>query len=293
MKSNTVKVLFLILFVLCIVGCQQGMEANTKKDKLNNDGIIVRRETVMSDGATKLIINNQNGLDNTYVEDVSSDLKEAFKEISSNYKNKNYEWEDTITVNLNGSDGVSNGMKNTITLYNVVGGNHLAYHELTHTLLGFGNLEANEFNTSNGYFTQEGIAVYLQERLDPEKKVFPTNSLKLDTIIRYLYDNKRLIPIEELISSEHRDEYYNSNDQNLANELLWKSYVQSGSLVKYLIDQYGKDNFLKIYNSSNLEKDIRLIYKKDIKELEKDWLHSIKSNNKPLNMDEKFRILFP
>lgn len=293
MKSNTVKVLFLILFVLCIVGCQQGMEANTKKDKLNNDGIIVRRETVMSDGATKLIINNQNGLDNTYVEDVSSDLKEAFKEISSNYKNKNYEWEDTITVNLNGSDGVSNGMKNTITLYNVVGGNHLAYHELTHTLLGFGNLEANEFNTSNGYFTQEGIAVYLQERLDPEKKVFPTNSLKLDTIIRYLYDNKRLIPIEELISSEHRDEYYNSNDQNLANELLWKSYVQSGSFVKYLIDQYGKDNFLKIYNSSNLEKDIRLIYKKDIKELEKDWLHSIKSNNKPLNMDEKFQILFP
>ncbi|MCA1203936.1 peptidase MA family metallohydrolase [Priestia flexa] len=293
MKSNTVKVLFLILFVLCIVGCQQGMEANTKKDKLNNDGIIVRRETVMSDGATKLIINNQNGLDNTYVEDVSSDLKEAFKEISSNYKNKNYEWEDTITVNLNGSDGVSNGMKNIITLYNVVGGNHLAYHELTHTLLGFGNLEANEFNTSNGYFTQEGIAVYLQERLDPEKKVFPTNSLKLDTIIRYLYDNKRLIPIEELISSEHRDEYYNSNDQNLANELLWKSYVQSGSFVKYLIDQYGKDNFLKIYNSSNLEKDIRLIYKKDIKELEKDWLHSIKSNNKPLNMDEKFQILFP
>lgn len=293
MKSNTVKVLFLILFVLCIVGCQQGMEANTKKDKLNNDGIIVRRETVMSDGATKLIINNQNGLDNTYVEDVSSDLKEAFKEISSNYKNKNYEWEDTITVNLNGSDGVSNGMKNTITLYNVVGGNHLAYHELTHTLLGFGNLEANEFNTSNGYFTQEGIAVYLQERLDPEKKVFPTNSLKLDTIIRHLYDNKRLIPIEELISSEHRDEYYNSNDQNLANELLWKSYVQSGSFVKYLIDQYGKDNFLKIYNSSNLEKDIRLIYKKDIKELEKDWLHSIKSNNKPLNMDEKFQILFP
>lgn len=293
MKSNTVKVLFLILFVLCIVGCQQGMEANTKKDKLNNDGIIVRRETVMSDGATKLIINNQNGLDNTYVEDVSSDLKEAFKEISSNYKNKNYEWEDTITVNLNGSDGVSNGMKNTITLYNVVGGNHLAYHELTHTLLGFGNLEANEFNTSNGYFTQEGIAVYLQERLDPKKKVFPTNSLKLDTIIRYLYDNKRLIPIEELISIEHRDEYYNSNDQNLANELLWKSYVQSGSFVKYLIDQYGKDNFLKIYNSSNLEKDIRLIYKKDIKELEKDWLHSIKSNNKPLNMDEKFQILFP
>lgn len=293
MKSNTVKVLFLILFVLCIVGCQQGMEANAKKDKLNNDGIIVRRETVMSDGATKLIINNQNGLDNTYVEDVSSDLKEAFKEISSNYKNKNYEWEDTITVNLNGSDGVSNGMKNTITLYNVVGGNHLAYHELTHTLLGFGNLEANEFNTSNGYFTQEGIAVYLQERLDPEKKVFPTNSLKLDTIIRYLYDNKRLIPIEELISSEHRDEYYNSNDQNLSNELLWKSYVQSGSFVKYLIDQYGKDNFLKIYNSSNLEKDIRLIYKKDIKELEKDWLHSIKSNNKPLNMDEKFQILFP
>lgn len=293
MKSNTVKVLFLILFVLCIVGCQQGMEANTKKDKLNNDGIIVRREIMMSDGATKLIINNQNGLDNTYVEDVSSDLKEAFKEISSNYKNKNYEWEDTIIVNLNGSDGVSTGMKNTITLYNVVGGNHLAYHELTHTLLGFGNLEANEFNTSNGYFTQEGIAVYLQERLDPEKKVFPTNSLKLDTIIRYLYDNKRLIPIEELISSEHRDEYYNSNDQNLANELLWKSYVQSGSFVKYLIDQYGKDNFLKIYNSSNLEKDIRLIYKKDIKELEKDWLHSIKSNNKPLNMDEKFQILFP
>ncbi|MCG7315591.1 hypothetical protein MHL30_21170 [Priestia flexa] len=293
MKSNTVKVLFLILFVLCIVGCRQGMEANTKKDKLNNDGIIVRREIMMSDGATKLIINNQNGLDNTYVEDVSSDLKEAFKEISSNYKNKNYEWEDTITVNLNGSDGVSTGMKNTITLYNVVGGNHLAYHELTHTLLGFGNLEANEFNTSNGYFTQEGIAVYLQERLDPKKKIFPTNSLKLDTIIRYLYDNKRLIPIEELISIEHRDEYYNSNDQNLANELLWKSYVQSGSFVKYLIDQYGKDNFLKIYNSSNLEKDIKLIYKKDIKELEKDWLHNIKSNNKPLNMDEKFRILFP
>jgi hypothetical protein len=75
------------------------------------------------------------------------------------------------------------------------------------------------------------LAVYLQEKLSPEKRVFPTNGLEIHSIMKYIISKKQHIPLKELVSNETFYIYFNSPDE----ELLWRSYIHSGSFVKYLI----------------------------------------------------------
>ncbi|MED4046004.1 hypothetical protein ABEY65_03115 [Priestia aryabhattai] len=293
MIGNIQKLILWTLITLVMVSCQNGRHPNEQLDTENNEGVIIKREFVTKDQRTKFIIINNDQLDNTYVNQITSDTQKFYNKLIPKYENKNYKWDKKITIDLKMGDGISTGMKNNISLYNVVGGNYLLCHELTHTLLGFGNLKANEFNIENGYFSQEGMAVYLQEKLDPQKKVFPTNSLKLDSIVKYLHENNRTIPLEKLASNKLSQVYFNSSDEEIANKLLWESYIEAGSFVKYLIDNYGINKFLKVYNSHNFKGNVKKVYGEELKNLEKEWLIHIDTKVKSLDMNERFQILYP
>ncbi|KML31371.1 hypothetical protein [Priestia aryabhattai] len=293
MIGNIQKLILLTLITLVTVSCQNGRHPNEQLDTKNNEGIIIKREFMTKDQRTKFIIINNDQLNNTYVNQITSDTQKFYNKLIPNYENKNYKWDKQITIDLKMGDGISTGMKKNISLYNAVGGNYLLCHELTHTLLGFGNQKANEFNIENGYFSQEGMAVYLQEKLDPQKKVFPTNSLKLDSIVKYLNENNRIIPLENLASNTLGQTYFNSSDKEISNKLLWESYIEAGSFVKYLIDNYGINKFLKVYNSHNFKGSVKKVYGEELKDLEKEWLINIDTKAKSLDMNERVQILYP
>lgn len=65
--------------------------------------------------------------------------------------------------------------------------------------------------------------------------------------------------------------------------LVWSAYVHFGSFVTYLIEEYGLEQFEKVYNHSDLNLQLIQIYGKDLEELESDWLEYIDSNYNKLN----------
>ncbi|WP_446688947.1 hypothetical protein [Priestia megaterium] len=292
-KCCWIKLMLIIMSIFIITACENPPISQRTLDIKNNKNLIIKREFTTNDKKTKFIIINEDQLDNKYINQVTSETQEVYSELSSIYKNENYDWDKEIKIYLRMGNGISVGTKNSIVLYNVIGGNYLLAHELTHTMLGFGELSSSNFNEKNGYFTQEGMAVYLQEKLSPNKKIFPTNSLEIHSLMKFIYENGREIPLKQLTSNTVSHDYFNSNDKTIANRLLWESYIEAGSFVEFLIDKYGIENFLKVYNSPNIQVALNKVYKKSLDDLENDWLSFIKNEVEYPNSDQKSSILFP
>lgn len=145
------------------------------------------------------------------------------------------------------------------------------YHETTHVLMGpFGNPPAL-FN--------EGFAVYMQAG-------HIWDGQHVDKTAADLLTNGKLTPLSELIT---RTEIGSRNDDGQI------AYPESASLVKFLIDKYGKDKFLQAYRTLKNSNDKKVhrqnikrladIYGKSLHELEKQWQDTLlpAKSDKPLN----------
>ena len=139
------------------------------------------------------------------------------------------------------------------------------YHETTHILMGsFGNPPAL-FN--------EGFAVYMSERLGAH--ALEDLSGGLSTIygrVRELNNKGEWIDLEELLT------YTDIGSRETRPPV---SYAEAAAFVKFLIEKYGKDKFLKAYKNlknsdekavqqQNIE-TLKQIYGKSLTELEKEW----------------------
>jgi hypothetical protein len=285
---------FLFFIILFATACSNEKPTITKPlDKRNHENTIITREFYTNDGKTKFIIDNKAQLNDHRLDQIDHEIQTFYYEITHHYKNPHYDWEKTIKIVLRSENDISFAKKNEIVLYNTLGDHYLLPHELTHTLLGFGDFKQNEFNAQYGYLTQEGLAVYLQEKFSPEKIVFPTNGLEIHSIMKYIIAEKQNIPLKELASNSTCYKYFNSPNQGNADQLLWKSYIHSGSFVKYLIERYGKNKFLQVYNTPDFISKVNQIYNKSLEELEKEWISYIRQNVKDLDIQQRGKLLFP
>jgi len=139
------------------------------------------------------------------------------------------------------------------------------YHETTHVLM-------RPFGTPPALFN-EGFAVYMSERL---------GAYALDDLsggratiyerVRELKSKDEWIELEELIT-------YNEIGSLESRPPI--AYAEAASFVKFLIDEYGKDKFLRAYgklkNSNNKivhwtnKMALQSIYGKQLYELQKEW----------------------
>lgn len=131
------------------------------------------------------------------------------------------------------------------------------YHELTHIVAGrIGNPPA---------LLNEGLAVYMQAG-------HKWKGVPVDVTASKLLEEGKLTPLGELIK---RTEIGSRGDDGKV------AYPQSASFVKFLIDKYGKDKFLKAYktlrNSGDKgvqqqnKSELARIYGKNLRELENEW----------------------
>ncbi|MDR1876032.1 MAG: hypothetical protein LBQ84_00250 [Flavobacteriaceae bacterium] len=142
---------------------------------------------------------------------------------------------------------VSYSRSNTIIeSYALLGEAHEVVHLITHQ--NWGNSRT---------WVMEGIAVYSDDSW---------NGKSLEKTCFELWQNKELIPLEKLLKNT-KFSHFNSQI----------SYPQSGLLVKYLIQTYGWDRFLKFWKKPDSEK----IYALTIPELEGNWLEYVKKYNTP------------
>ncbi|UZM98080.1 hypothetical protein OL548_25040 [Lysinibacillus sp. MHQ-1] len=71
------------------------------------------------------------------------------------------------------------------------------------------------FDTDNGYFTQEGYAVYMDDQ-------FGKNELNLEKYMKHFLDSDKLIPISKLIDPNQDDHYFRAELPNKEEQsVLW------------------------------------------------------------------------
>ena len=139
------------------------------------------------------------------------------------------------------------------------------YHETTHVLMRSYGAPPALFN--------EGFATYMSERLGSRAlNAMRGGKSSIYERVRELNGKGELIGLEELLT-------YTEIGSGESNPPV--AYPEAASFVKFLIDAYGKDKFLKAYrtlrNSSdksvqqqNVE-DLQGIYGKSLDELNKEW----------------------
>ncbi len=139
------------------------------------------------------------------------------------------------------------------------------YHEIAHIVMGKAGEPPAIFN--------EGYAVYISEQLG--SKALKHLSGGEQTILEKTQQLKKegeLIALKELMT-------YTEIGSKESNPPV--AYAEAGCFVKYLCDTYGKDSFLKAYQSlknsnkkqhhkKNLQR-LKKIYDKDLKTLESEW----------------------
>lgn len=195
-------------------------------------------------------------------------------------------------IELNKSNLISYAQKNKVVLYNMYSDNYLLVHELSHTLFGFGNSNNNEFYGNYGFLTQEGLAVFLQFYLEPDKSVFPNNSVNPDKIVKYLKGKQEVISLSKLGNPETAMNYFSIEGNTQTSYETWISYVEAGSFIQFIINQYSFEELFKIYNTENLEASVSTVLNKSLTELEEEWLTYIDTSVSDLSQQDKDNIIF-
>lgn len=280
--------LALIICFVFLFACSNEKAISPLKDTYNENNKIIKREFVTHDEKTHFTIYNKPELSKEKIETVTSELETAYKAISK--YNKGYQWSKEISIYLKeSSSNASYALKKEIFLYDMRGSDYQLTHELTHVMLGIGSMRYGEFDEENGLLTQEGFAVYLAEKIDPEKDIYPHNRLKIHKTMRHIIDEQETIPLESLAHNVKGLLYLRSNDPKTK----WKAYIHAGSFIKYLFEKYPKEMVINIYNSPSLLADLKEITGKDIDTLESEWLNYVIKKYDPLTQEEKLETPYP
>jgi len=246
---------YILILVFLLTACTQDTVVPKEQEK-NDDNIVVT-----PDGKVTFEIINNIQVPQEKVETIKGEILAAY-DVILNSIHTTYIPSNRINVILNEGNLNSYGIANKIELYDIKENRYPLVHEMTHSLLGYGN----NFNTSKGYFTQEGFASYMEEKHG--KKAYPHK------LVKYFMDSNKLVPISKLIDPNIDDSYF-------------RPPLTNHSFVTYLIDTYGLGKFEQIYNEEDLSKKVEVIYGKNINELENDWFVFLKNGPTDLTYKEK------
>jgi len=256
--------------VFLLTACTQDTVIPKEQEK-SNENIVTT-----PDGKITFDVINNIKIPQEKVETIKEEILAAYEVMKSSIQTT-YVPSERIQIFLNEGSQMSWGFAKEIQLYDIKDDRYPLVHEMTHSLLGYGN----NFDTSSGYFTQEGFASYMEQKYGNDK----INSHRL---MKYFMDSNKLIPIIKLMDMNYASSYFRPNLTNPIEEsiLMALSYNQSNSFVTYLIDTYGIEKFEQIYNEKELDKKIEEVYGKNIDELEKEWIAIINSQT-DLTTNEK------
>lgn len=261
---------FFLIFIFLLTACtQDSVVPKGKKEDI----------VVTPNGEITFEIINKIKVPQEKVESIKEELLNAYDEIQNSI-HTTYDPSERINVFLNEGNGVSWGLKSELQLYDIKENQYPLVHELTHSLLGYGN----NFDTSRGYFTQEGFATYMEDKYGKSESYS-------HKFMKYFIDSNKFIPISKLIDLNQDDAYFRPALTNQKEYTLqWMSYIHSASFITYLINTYGLGKFEQLYNEEELAKKVEEIYGKNISEIENEWVVFIKNSQRELTYDEKRKI---
>ena len=146
---------------------------------------------------------------------------------------ENIKHQGKVNIYLREGSFVSTGHGGVVTLSYVKEREDPYIHELVHVLAGAGR---------SGWWIREGFAVYLND-------TFSVNSLP--NFGKDLHELSRLYlekgQYKEVLGMDGKGDYVHFGKTRRAD------YTFCGSLVKFIIENYGKEYFFKLYNEENLD----------------------------------------
>lgn len=266
------KLIVCSVLLLFITGCSNNPPIKEAKGLQQNS-------VVTDDGEVTLKIFNTANMPAERVEAVKLELLQAYNDIRQIIKT-GYTPSKTINVHLLEGEGISWGLKADIKLYGVRNGKYPLVHELTHTILGYGD----NFDSSRGYLTQEGFADYMENRFGKQK--YPIHK-----VMKLFLNMGKSIPLHKLIDLDHDDSLFRrtvNGPEDFAVQVM--SYTHSASFVTYLIDTYGLEKFEKVYDQPGLGEKLVEVYGKDVDELEREWVSYVEGNFSEPTSEEKMKM---
>ncbi|MFJ7983087.1 peptidase MA family metallohydrolase [Lysinibacillus xylanilyticus] len=268
---------YLLILVLLLTACSQEQDTVVPKEQEKSDENIV----VTPDGKITFEIINRLEVPQEKVESIKDEILTAYDDIQNSI-HTDYVPSERINVFLNEGYGMSWGLASKIELYGVKEDQYPLVHEMTHSLLGYG--ENFKKSSGYGYFTQEGFASYMENK-------YGKGDSNSHLFVKSFIDSNKLIPISKLIDPTQDDTYFRPDPTSQTGATLMSmSYIHSASFIKYLIDTYGLEKFEKLYNKKNVAKKIEEVYGKNISEIESDWVGFIKNSQEPTKK-EKIKMM--
>ena len=256
LNSYGLKLKVVSILVLALIGCKQ---AEDQSKPTNNDGWA--KETKVSK-----LINNVNFIfpESGYAFDNKEEIiTQTFDAIAHNSKIlKKEEFTDTIYVRVmssrdemfiyTGTKAIGNTYPYWSTVY-LVSNEDVKKPPIKHELMHLVAMLDWDYSRRNCIWMNEGLATYAANNC---------NGKNVEEIYRYLLEENKLIPIENLT----KDFYANS-------EMV--AYHQSGYIVQYLLENYGLDKFKNLWTEGyeKFEEIYGISYAKLKKHLEKELLN--------------------
>jgi len=209
------------------------------------------RNTIIEGNNVKIFI-EKNYL--TKMEMVSFVIKieRGINRVKKYLEEENIKSKKKVQIHLKAGDFISSGHGGVITLAYVKEKKDLYIHELVHILAGPGK---------SGWWIREGFAVYLNDTLDHEP--FSSFGEDLHELSKFHMENGEY---EEILGIGRRYDYVHFGKTRKTD------YLFSGSLVKFIIENYGKEYFFKLYNEEHLDFFLR----REGKEILEEWKNEIR-----------------
>lgn len=123
----------------------------------------------------------------------------------------------------------------------------------------------------------EGLSLYFQDELG-------------NNVTRYNYGIDIHTIAKQYITNDYNNIFkrIGTTHGNVVAEKRTAYYVLSNSFCRYLIEQYGMYNFMKVYMADNTEEAYVNVYNKDIDELKKEWLVCVKNYDDIINLSKEY-----
>ncbi|WP_244671283.1 hypothetical protein [Bacillus sp. NTK034] len=254
---------FVFLILLVLAGCSGHKTDSPVSDKELSSQENDFHKFKTEDGEIEINIFNNGSFSEATIKQIKEKTLSFYNALQK--ENAPMSSPSIIYLHLYDDKKVSYTNGNTIHLYWVKEGNYPLIHELTHVFFG----------STEGHATLEGLAIFMQDFYS-DRGVFPNYQGDVHDIMKYLMTQEISIPLETLLSKDQIFTHSKLNKDSYS--LRWLGYIESASFSNYLINQYGIEEFLKIYDRPNLTDEIDKIYGKKVEQLEMEWKEFVQKN---------------
>jgi hypothetical protein len=167
----------------------------------------------------------------------------------------------SIWVSLEDRRAIPSARGGTLAFYRY-GGRiqaEVAAHEIVHLTTGY----------TSSPVLEEGLAVYVAEALAPHARtLFPQSGQPVNDWVALFRQQGTLIPLERVLETFS---FHWSLDGSPEDTRTWQTYIEAGSLVRWIVESRGREAFWRFYQT----RSALVALGAPVAEIEREWLQHL------------------